>query len=130
MRKLTIQLPKMYGDHHVVAVRHLLLSIPGVHDVYASSSFQVAEIQFEENVVSEEGIRAALHEAGYLEQLPIPFESSKPAEPDNRQSVLFRHTVAFVQADNVVSFTQKVPFSGQPLWPCPGLTRPEQTTEV
>ena len=37
----------MYGDHHVVEVRRLLLEMPGVTDVYASSSFQVVEVAFD-----------------------------------------------------------------------------------
>ena len=35
MEVLTLELPAMYGDHHVVEVRRILLEIPGVDNVYA-----------------------------------------------------------------------------------------------
>ena len=41
MKTLSLELPAMYGDHHVIEVRRILLEIDGVKDVYASSSFQV-----------------------------------------------------------------------------------------
>lgn len=127
---LTLQLPRMYGDHHVVAVRSLLLGISGVQDVYASSSFQVAEILFDESVVNEERIRSTLDDAGYLRALSIPVESSTPVEQESREKALFRHTASIVQAGNVVGFTQKVPISGKVLWPCPGLKREKLAKEV
>lgn len=130
MPKITLQLPRMYGDHHVVAVRNLLLEITGVQNVYASSSFQVVEILFDDSVVDEERLRSTLEDAGYLRALPIPVENSTPGNLETREKALFRHTVSFVQAGNVVGFTQKVPFSGRTLWPCPGLKQEMLAREV
>lgn len=129
MPTITLQLPRMYGDHHVVAVRSLLLALPGVLDVYASSSFQVAEINFDESLVGEDDLRAALREAGYLQDLPIVVERSASDQRESGEKALFRHTASFGQTGNVVTFTQKLPFVGQPLWPCPGLKRVDQATE-
>ena len=42
MEVFNIDLPAMYGDHHVVEVRRILMDIPGVEDVYASSGFRAA----------------------------------------------------------------------------------------
>ena len=42
MNKVTIDLPSMYGDHHVQEVRRLLFDLDGVEEVYASSAFQLA----------------------------------------------------------------------------------------
>ena len=44
MEVFTIELPAMYGDHHVVEVRRILLDITGVEAVYASRGFRAAEI--------------------------------------------------------------------------------------
>ena len=123
METLTLELPAMYGDHHVVEVRHLLLEVPGVTDVYASSGFRAAEITFDPTQVDVVTITARLEEAGYLGELDLPMESGKPAAGrDSAEGVsYFRHTAAFETVGNVVSFAQQVPFSGRPLWPCPGM---------
>ena len=66
MKTLSIDLPTMFGDHHVVEVRRLLLEMTGVEDVYASSGFQVVEVQYDETSLKAEDIEAKLGEAGYL----------------------------------------------------------------
>ena len=87
MPTITLQLPTMYGDHHVTAVRNLLLALHGVEDVYASSGFQVAQISFDERLVTADEIRAALDESGYLGELPVAVETGAI----NRQQAIFRH---------------------------------------
>jgi copper chaperone CopZ len=120
---LTLELPAMYGDHHVVEVRRLLLEMPGITDVYASSSFRAAEITFDPTQVDAVTIKARLEQAGYLGELDLPMESGEPAA--GRASTdgvsYFRHSAAFETVGNVVSFAQQVPYSGRPLWPCPGM---------
>jgi copper chaperone CopZ len=120
METLTLDLPAMYGDHHVVEVRRVLLEISGVEDVYASSSFQVAEITYDPKKVEPDDIKAALDEAGYLQDLAMPVESGEPAISSNGKE-FFRHTAVYEQTRHVVGFTQNVSFSGRPLWPCPGM---------
>ena len=44
MKKISLDLPTLFGDHHVTEVRRLLLELPGVAEVYASSSFQIVEV--------------------------------------------------------------------------------------
>jgi len=121
MEKLTLELPAMYGDHHVLEVRRILLEMPGVEDVYASSGFQAAEISYDPSKVKQEEITAKLDQAGYLGDLPIPEENTTPASEGNGRGPFFRHTQAFEQTNQVVSFAQKVDHSGRPLWPCPGM---------
>lgn len=121
METLTIDLPAMYGDHHVVEVRRLLLEMPGVEDVYASSSFQVAEVTYDPKKVDEEALKGALDEAGYLHDLVVPAEAGAPATELERDEAFFRHTTAYEQTKEVVGFAQNVNYSGRPLWPCPGL---------
>ncbi|MBL1127736.1 MAG: copper chaperone [Chloroflexi bacterium] len=112
----------MYADHHVLAVRQLLLALPGVVDVYASSSFQVVDVSFDETRCAEEEIRSVLAEAGYLAELPVAVEfGSGPAVEKGKP--FFRHTAVFLQTDRTITFAQDVPEMARPLWPCPGLEK-------
>ncbi|MGD8751499.1 MAG: heavy-metal-associated domain-containing protein [Anaerolineales bacterium] len=121
MEKLTIELPAMYGDHHVIEVRRILLEIPGVEEVYASSGFRAAEISYDPEKVKPDKISAQLDQVGYLGELPIPEETSTAAGDENGSKPYFRHTEAYEGTQKVVSFAQKVAYSGRPLWPCPGM---------
>ncbi|MEW6716486.1 MAG: hypothetical protein AB1345_03130 [Chloroflexota bacterium] len=121
MKTSSFDLPAMYGDHHVLEVRRLLFELPGIQEVYASSSFHLVEVDFDESKVSEDNIKAKLKEAGYLGELPSPTEGGTEKVSKYGKGAYFRHSAAYEQTGNVVSFAQKVPFSGRALWPCPGL---------
>lgn len=121
METLTLRLPAMYGDHHVLEVRRILLDLPGVADLYASSCFQVVEVTYDPTLLPPEKIESALADAGYLQDLSIPVESGISAYGAEDSETYFRHTTAFEQTRQVVSFTQTVTSTGRPLWPCPGL---------
>ena len=122
MKVFTIDLPAMYGDHHVVEVRRILMEMPGVEDVYASSSFRAAEITFDPEKLDEGAIKARLDQAGYIGELPIPTEvPAESAATGNGRKGFFRHTAAF-ETTNSVSFGQTVNYEGRALWPCPGMT--------
>jgi copper chaperone CopZ len=121
MEKLTLDLPAMYGDHHVMEVRRILLAMPGVGDVYASSCFQAAEITFDPAQVDAAAITARLDQAGYLGDLPAPQESGDPAVSTEARNAAFRHTVAYQQTGQVIGFSQNVSHTGRALWPCPGV---------
>ncbi len=119
--KLVLDLPAMYGDHHVIEVRRILLEMPGVEDVYASSCFHVVEVTYDPAQQSEESIRARLDEAGYLGDLQVPLEPAKPVSGNGGSKPYFRHTAAYEAAGSVVSFAQRISYTGRPLWPCPGM---------
>ncbi len=110
----------MYGDHHVTAVRHLLLALPGVKIVYASSSFHVVEVQYDEAQLTPAHIETALQDAGYMGELPMPVETGIAVNQNGGQTY-FRHTTASEQTGKSVGFSQKVFYEGRPLWPCPGM---------
>ena len=76
-----------------------------------------------------EAIEASLSQAGYMGELPMPFEVGASAANQNRSKAFFRHTAAYEQTGATVSFTQQVPFSGRPLWPCPGMGAIENLKE-
>jgi copper chaperone CopZ len=121
METLSLELPSMYGDHHVIEVRRILNALPGIASVYASSSFQVVEITYDPAQLDAEGIEAALDEAGYLIPLDLPMESAQAAYQQDNSHVYFRHTAAYAQTGKAVSFAQRISYAGRPLWPCPGM---------
>lgn len=121
METLTLELPTMYGDHHVLEVRRLLFELAGVEDVYASSGFQVAEVSYDPTKVTPEAIRARLEEVGYLGELPVPVEAGAAAYLEKRDRSFFRKATLYENTRQVVSFAQNVSYSGRPLWPCPGM---------
>lgn len=121
MEKVSVQVPALYGDHHVTAVRAMLLGMPGVRDVYASSSFQIVEVDYDEEHISLEDIVSALDQAGYLGEQELPQETGRSMVHEKRSEAFFRHTVAHANTGRVISFMQQVPAAGRALWPCPGI---------
>jgi len=121
METITFELPIMFGDHHVQAVRSLLLDLPGVTEVYASSCFQIVEIKYDENEINDKTIKDKLEKSGYLGEFHLPVESDTEAGKQNGEPVFFRHTAVIEQAGPTVSFNQNAPYEGRPLWPCPNL---------
>lgn len=121
MKRFTLELPTLYGDHHVIEVRRLLLEMPGIEDVYASSAFHVVEVDYDPDKISEANIRGKLEEAGYLGELIFPAESGTAAYQQTNGDTYFRHTAVYENTRQVVSFAQTVQDSGRPLWPCPGI---------
>lgn len=120
MGNLTLDLPSMYGDHHVLEVRRILLEMPGVEEVHASSAFHVVEVSFDPALIDAGAITARLDEAGYLDSLAVPLESSATQQAED-QVTYFRHTAAYRQTGRTMSFAQIVSYTGRPLWPCPGM---------
>jgi copper chaperone CopZ len=120
MNKYSLELPTLYGDHHVVEVRRILLELPGVQEVYASSGFQFVEVTYDPAQVGETQIRARLEAAGYLYELAVPQEAGVSDYQEASHKAFQRHTAAYEGTKQTVSFAQKVSYSGRPLWPCPG----------
>lgn len=122
MKTISFEVPALYGDHHVVEVRKLLLETPGVNDVYASSAFHLVEVTFDPGQIDEQKIEAILDQAGYLGELPLPVEADASTYlQSDRSESFFRHTEVFETTRQTVSFTQDVSFKGKPLWNCPGM---------
>lgn len=121
MEKITIEIPTLYGDHHVLEVRKILLSLPGVQDVYASSAFGFMEVTYDPTKINDLEIKMKLDEAGYLGEWSLPVEVSVPATEKTEYPKYFRHTEVFETIKEVISFSQNIAYSGRPLWPCPGM---------
>ncbi len=117
MQKSTINSPALFGDHHVTEVRRLLFAIPGVKEVYASSAFHVIQVEFDDTLITHDDLIKMLENEGYLAsaaelQVIIP-EPSSMAE--------MRHTATYSTLKKTISFSQKTPYTGRPLWNCPGM---------
>lgn len=121
MENFQLDLPTMYGDHHVIEVRRLILELPGVEEVYASSGFRFIEVTYDETKLTSDKIKATLEEAGYLGELPVAVEQGAIEDRENGDKPFFRHTIANERIGQAVSFGQNVPYAGRPLWPCPGM---------
>lgn len=65
MKQITLNIPSMYADHHVLRVRDLLEELEGIGEVYASSAWKQLMISFEPDRIDQEGIEIALAEGGY-----------------------------------------------------------------
>ena len=65
MENVLFDVPSMYADHHVIAVRQALLSTPGVEEVWASSAWQQVQVAYDPESASPDGISRALEQAGY-----------------------------------------------------------------
>lgn len=127
MKTFSSDLPAMYGDHHVIEVRRILLELSGVESIYASSSFRYIEVEYDETKINPDQIVARLEEEGYTGELPVPVERGALQDRQNGDKPFFRTTAAFEQRGKAVGFVQKVPYAGRPLWPCPGMGPLPQT---
>ena len=121
METTTFDVPVMYADHHVVEVRRILFELPGVENVYASSSFRAVEVEYDPEKIPAEELRSKLEEVGYMGELVLPVESDAAAYLAEDTPSYFRHTEVYEAAQEVVSFAQNVDSTGRPLWNCPGM---------
>lgn len=122
MKVKTFETPALYGDHHVSEVRQILMKLPGVEDVYASSAFQVIEVTYDPTKINDLEIAIKLDEAGYLGEWSLPVEAGATAyNAEQGIKAYFRHTSAYEQTRLTVTFSQNVSYLGRPLWPCPGM---------
>ncbi len=121
MKTKTFDMPALYGDHHVIEVRRILLALPGVQAVNASSAFRCVEVQYDETQTNDLEIALKLDEAGYLNEWSVPFEAGEAAYHNETNETYFRHTAVYETTRQVVSFAQQVKVeNSRPLWNCPG----------
>jgi len=115
MEKVSLNLPLMYGDHHVLAVRDILGRLDGVEDVYATSAFKQVIVKFDATKVSQADMEKALADQGY----PVGVEPTIPVWQPRQQE-----GPRFVAASGIAQMTSfQVPElnvgAGGPR-PCPG----------
>lgn len=81
--KTVFQVPKMYADHHVIAVRDALLKLDGVADVVASSGMKKVAVAYDEQRITADAIANALQAAGYAPGE----EPALPKVPENKEDI-------------------------------------------
>ncbi len=99
MEKTVLHVPKMYADHHVLAVREALLPLDGVEEVMASSAFKRVVVGYDSARLEPSAIEEALRAAGYGpgEDWEIP----SPPEGKEDDSAWFK-TIRRVTETNVL----------------------------
>jgi len=65
MEKLILEVPSMYADHHVLAVRDALAGLKGVEEVYASSAWKQVIVSYDPKAIKPPAVEKTLSEAGY-----------------------------------------------------------------
>lgn len=115
MEKLTLSVPTMYGDHHVLAIRDILLKLSGVKDVYATSAFKHVIVTFDPAKVKKAQIEKALTENGYPPGVDIPAPVWAPRQQEGP-----RFVVASMMAQMTSFRVPEMPFGGGGPRPCPG----------
>lgn len=82
MKTLALTVPGMYADHHVTAVRRLLMPQTGVESVKASAAFKQVVITYDEQKTSPDAFARVLAAAGYAPGEEQVVGTSPYATPD------------------------------------------------
>jgi hypothetical protein len=94
----------------------------GVQSVYASSSFGIVEVEYDEKKVNDLELQVKLDDAGYTGEILTKIESEKAESSGENSEIFVRHTAAYMQTKLMVGFSQKISKQqGRALWPCPGM---------
>jgi copper chaperone CopZ len=100
MKNMTLDVPGMYGDHHVLLVRQVLLALEGVGEVTASAARRKVAVRFDETVSSAEAIQEALASVGYApEQSPAMTRFPKRHEDGSEWYVVLERTTTTERKD-------------------------------
>lgn len=86
MEELTLSIPRMWADHHVLAVREALTEI-GVQEVEASAVRKLVRLSFDPARVQRDQILRALAEANYAPAEAVEFP--QPLANKDRRSAWF-----------------------------------------
>jgi copper chaperone CopZ len=85
MEKLVLEIPSMYADHHVLAVRAVLTNFEGIEELVASSLQKQIMISYDPAKIKpadiEKGLQAAGYETGEERELPLPSEAKEDEFP-------------------------------------------------
>jgi excisionase family DNA binding protein len=68
VKTITVEIPRLYGDHHTTAVRQALSQLPGVQEVWASAASKQVWVTFDPDLIQSEDVIGRLAEAGYPTQ--------------------------------------------------------------
>lgn len=80
MEQLTLSIPKMWADHHVLVVRETLTALAGVAEVEASAARKYVRLSFDPATIGRDRILQAVRAAGYDPAETVEF----PEPPANK----------------------------------------------
>ena len=121
MQISTFNTPALFGDHHVTEVRRILLSLPGVTEVYASSAFQVVEVTYDERKDQRPGNRCQAGRGRLSRRMDSANRAGVVASLSRGgQKPFFRHTAVYETLKKTVSFAQRVDYQGTSTLALPG----------
>jgi copper chaperone CopZ len=85
MEQMTLSIPGMWADHHVLAVREVLGAIPGLSEIEASAAQKAVRLSYDPALVGPERITQALRDAGYdpaeESEFPAALPNKEPGSP-------------------------------------------------
>ena len=77
MEKTVLSVPKLWADHHVLAVRGVVNVLDGVKDVYASSAWKQLVVEYDPDKLDQAAIVDALAKAGYEVDQTLGLEGTR-----------------------------------------------------
>ncbi|MGD2145524.1 MAG: heavy-metal-associated domain-containing protein [Anaerolineae bacterium] len=95
MKKVALEVPTLWADHHVLKVRDALGRLEGVEDVYASSAWKQVLVTYDEAKVKEAAIEEALVGAGYPAgegEMPVVVQPTEKLRDPQWEELGFRAT--------------------------------------
>jgi copper chaperone CopZ len=95
MKKVVLEVPTLWADHHVLKVRDALTKLEGVEDVYASSSWKQVLVTYEDGQLDGEAIEKTLAEAGYPVgegEMPVVVQPTEKRRDPQWEELEFRTT--------------------------------------
>lgn len=115
MEKLSLNIPLMYGDHHVLAVKKLLEALDGVESIYATSAFKHVLVTFDPAKISQADLVKVLTDNGYAPGVEMAVPEWKPVQQEGAR---------FVRASGLAQMTMfnvpAMPVGTDAPRPCPG----------
>lgn len=103
MEKVTLTIPALFADHHVINVKRLLSPLAGVENVIASSAFKEVEIEFDPAKTNQAALVKALTDAGYAPGTEEVVERTPDYTPDPAWQKLGARQVTTNPVDNQLS---------------------------
>ena len=76
-QRVRFLVPDLWADHHVINVRKVLVSAPGVACVYASSAFKEIAVEYDGKATTPAQLAKLLVDAGYPPAAGISPEDGK-----------------------------------------------------
>ncbi|TET52487.1 MAG: copper chaperone [Anaerolineales bacterium] len=105
MAKVTLDVPGLWADHHVGAVRDALMGLEGVDEAYVSAAWKQVLVTYNSKKTKKDAIKKALADAGYPvdgEGPPMLVEPT-PKRRDPQWAVLGFRTVETNEAELKIS---------------------------